>query len=116
MLEKYYGEIEQNKNVRENLSLIRGEIKAQDKLAHFFVLAGDGTLLMKLLGREDAKIRKNAALLLGDMGLEAAAEALWDAYCAEETLFVKSAYLTALGKLARPEYLEIGRASCRERV
>ncbi len=106
MLEKYYGEIEQNKNVRENLSLIRGEIKAQDKLAHFFVLAGDGILLMKLLGREDAKIRKNAALLLGDMGLEAAAEALWDAYCAEETLFVKSAYLTALGKLARPEYLE----------
>lgn len=106
MLEKCYREIEQNKNVRENLSLIRGEIKAQEKLAHFFLLAGDGELLVRLLQAEDAKTRKNAALLLGDMGLLRAAEALWEAYCSEDTLFVKSAYLTALGKLKIPEYLE----------
>ncbi len=106
MLEKYYREIEQNKNVRENLSLIRGEIKAQDELAHFFLLAGDGALLIKLLRGEDPKTRKNAALLLGDMGLAGAAEALWDAYCREETLFVRSAYLTALGKLEVSEYTE----------
>lgn len=106
LLEECYREIEQNKNVRENLSLIRGEIKAQEELAHFFLLAGDGKLLIKLLQEEDAKIRKNAALLLGDMGLKDAAEALWQAYDSENTLFVKSAYIMALGKLGIPEYLE----------
>ena len=110
MLEKYYEEIKQNINVRENLSLIRGAIKNQEGLAHFLQLAGDGKVLTDLLASEDAKTRKNAALLLGDMELADAAGALWSAYEGEQTLFVKSAYLTALGKIGAEEYLDAYRA------
>ena len=44
----------------------------------------------------DAKVRKNAALILGEMGCQDALDALFYAYECEEKLFVKSAYLTAM--------------------
>lgn len=68
MLEKYYEEIKQNINVRENLSLIRGAIKNQEGLAHFLQLAGDGKVLTDLLASEDAKTRKNAGTFAGRYG------------------------------------------------
>ncbi len=105
MLEKYYEEIKQNINVRENLSLLRGLLKEEEARTRLLNLVGDGSFLVALLEQEEPKVRKNAALLLGDLGLQTAAGALFCAYEKEQTLFVRSSYLSALGKLDASEYL-----------
>lgn len=105
MLENCYGELKRNQNVRENLSLLRGAVKDTDGKQRLLALVGDGTFLLGLLGSEEAKVRKNAALLIGDLGLVGAKEALFDAYNQEGTLFVRSAYLTALKKMDASAYL-----------
>lgn len=104
MENKYYEELKMNTNPRENLSLLRKEIKDPDKKRQLLELVGDGALLIGLLSGEDPKVRKNAALLLGDLEMQSAAEALFAAYRKETTLFVKSAYLMALGRLDTTEY------------
>lgn len=63
------------------------------------------SVFIEYLSNEDAKTRKNAALLLGDIVCQEATKALWDAYEKEETLFVKAAYLQALSKLDVKEKL-----------
>lgn len=84
-------------NVRENLSILRRMIKEEPQRERLrkLVEAEEG-MWTAFLKAEDAKTRKNAALLLGDLNDRKAIKPLWDAYRSEETLFVKSAYLTAL--------------------
>ncbi len=115
MLEKYYEEIKQNVNVRENLSLLRGLLKEEEARTRLLNLVGDGSFLVALLEHEEPKVRKNAALLLGDLGLQTAAGALFCAYEKEQTLFVRSSYLSALGKLDAAEYLAQLKA-CRDKL
>lgn len=110
MLEKSYDELKQNINIRENLSLLRGQIKDAETRTQLLNIVGDGSFLVALLEHEEPKVRKNAALLLGDLGLDAAVSSLFCAYERETTLFVKSSYLTALGKLDASEYLEAFKA------
>ncbi len=105
MLEKYYEEIRQNINVRENLSLLRGQIKEKEAHTRLLNLVGDGSFLLALLQHEEPKVRKNAALLIGDLGLQEAVGSLFCAYKREATLFVRSSYLNALGRLDASEYL-----------
>lgn len=105
MLEKYYEEIRQNINVRENLSLLRGQIKEKEARTRLLNLVGDGSFLLALLQHEEPKVRKNAALLIGDLGLQEAVGSLFCAYKREATLFVRSSYLNALGRLDASEYL-----------
>lgn len=114
MLENCYGELKRNQNVRENLSLLRGAVKDTDGKQRLLALVGDGTFLLGLLGSEEAKVRKNAALLIGDLGLVGAKEALFDAYNQEGTLFVRSAYLTALKKMDASAYLAAFQARLKE--
>ncbi len=102
-MEKIYQELVRQENVRSNLSDLRQMIKAegqQEKLKQ--IIGTNDGILLRFLHSEDAKTRKNAALLLGDLQDEHAAEALLEAYQAEQTLFVKSAYLEALSKLSVP--------------
>lgn len=106
MLEKCYDELKQNINIRENLSLLRGQIKDAEARTLLLNIVGDGSFLIALLEHEEPKVRKNSALLLGDLGLEAAISSLFCAYERENTLFVKSSYLTALGKMNVSEYLD----------
>ena len=106
MWEKSYRELEENIRPRENLSLLRREAKAPDVRRTLAKSAGCEELLTGFLQSDEPKVRKNAALLLGDLGLMQAAGPLYDAYRAEETLFVRSAYLTALGQLDASAYLE----------
>ena len=93
-------ELEKRENVRTNLSSLRQQIKSEEKkeevLQKMDVL---GALFLEFLNHEDAKTRKNAALLLGDLAYKPALDALYDAYSAEKTLFVRASYLQALGEL-----------------
>ncbi len=91
---------------RETLSQLRSLIKEETPCAELKELLGNGETIIALLSHEDAKTRKNAALLLGDLQLQSALFALKDAYEQEKTLFVKSSYLTALSKLEVTELLE----------
>ena len=107
MLENEFHKLEEKQEIRTTISQIRKEIKKQDsKKAFLELLQGKESMIVDFLSEEDAKTRKNTALLIGDLKLEQAKEALLAAYLNETTLYVKSAYLTALGKLDVRENLE----------
>lgn len=106
MIEKCYKELEKKQNLRENLSRLKSEIKNPAEKQKLSELSSNGELLFGFLKEEEPKVRKNAALLIGDLGLDNAVEPLWEAYHNETTLFVKSSYLAALGKLEVSDYLE----------
>lgn len=114
MIEKCYEELIRKVKLRENLSLLKSEIKDPAEKEKLLALVGDGALLLDLLKEEEPKVRKNAALLLGDLGLQQAVEPLWNAYEWEATLFVKSSYLAALGKMDVSDYLQRFRERCSE--
>ena len=78
------------------MSLLRSECKDPQARETLLSLVGDGALLTGLLESDEPKVRKNAALLLGSLGLLQTAGSLFHAYEREQTLFVRSAYLTAL--------------------
>lgn len=110
MVEKYIEELEQHINIRENLSLLRSEAKNEDVRDKILSSIGEGKLLIDFLQSEEPKVRKNAALLLGDLQMQQAAGSLLRAYQAEDKLFVKSSYLVALGRMDYSEYLEVFKA------
>lgn len=106
---------------RQTLSLLRKEIKDPEKKTHFYPFFIQNTsLFFSFLSEEDAKTRKNAALLIGDMGALVTKKAisgqtkekgvppvdatvsveiantLFSHYKSETTRFVRSSYLEAL--------------------
>lgn len=100
MIESFCEELLEDKEVRSNLIALRQQIKSaeteQTALAQWEAEHGK---LKAYLRHEDAKVRKNAALLLGETKSQPALDVLWEAYQNEQTRFVKSAYLTALEAL-----------------
>ena len=110
MIKELYETLVREENQRETLSKLRGLIKEESALAELKKLVGNGDAIITLLSHEDAKTRKNAALLLGDLQLQSALAALKEAYEKEMTLFVKGSYLTALSKLDATELLDFFKA------
>lgn len=110
MQKKYYDEIVKKSNLRENLSNIRKECKDTTDLKEWKYLFAEGALLIPCLKEEDPKVRKNAALLMGDLCIREAVEPLLLAYETETVLFVKSFYLQALSKLPVEEHLDTFKA------
>ena len=106
ILKEQFEKLKNKESVRETLSAIRSEIKEDKKKEELLQQPGLQEVLVGFLEDEDAKTRKNAALLIGDLKLQEADEALLTAYQKEKTLFVRSSYLAALGKLDASEYLE----------
>ena len=106
MIEKYYEALQKRENLRENLVELRKKIKDAAAKEQLMLLIGDGSLLLELLEEEDPKVRKNAAMILGEMEWTGAADALVTAYEREQTLFVKSTYLKALAYLDITAYQE----------
>lgn len=96
-MEQLVREILNQENVRSNLSELRKMIKDDEKKDQLEnLLDGYEDKIVELLKSEDAKIRKNTALLLGDLEWNSALKDLYTAYSNESTLFVRSAYLQAL--------------------
>ena len=87
-------------NIRSSLSGLRAMIKDKDKLEELRdKLDGRMDDVVACLNSEDAKTRKNAVLLLGDLEYEPAKDIIYQAYLNEQMMFVKEAYLSALSKL-----------------
>lgn len=108
MIKEAWRQITENQDVRQNLSRIRQEIKDQETLKQLSDLIrepGQKQTLIGLLCCEDAKTRKNAALLMGDLGIQEFLAPVFAAYQKEEQRFVRSSYIAAMGKLDYGEYL-----------
>ena len=103
-MEKILKQLEAKENLRSNLSELRQLIKEEHHRTKLVSWVEENeALLFGFLSEEDAKTRKNAALLLGDLGCQKALEALYQAYQCEGTLFVKSSYLQAMEQLDASE-------------
>ncbi|MBU9728149.1 TRM11 family SAM-dependent methyltransferase [Diplocloster modestus] len=97
--------VTENADVRQNLSKLRMEIKQrQGKEELRRCIKGDEERLVELLRHEDAKTRKNAALLMGELGDDFYLESLYEAYEAEPQRFVKSSYLSAMKNMDCKRY------------
>ncbi|MDF2594651.1 MAG: methylase [Clostridia bacterium] len=97
MIRDIYQNIVQEQEVRKHLIALRKELKeGANKKAFLYQLGGDYTLLYKLLEDDDAKIRKNIALIMGELAVPEFMAPLYAAYQKEDKLFVKSDYLTAI--------------------
>ena len=103
-MENILKQLEAKENLRSNLSELRQLIKEEHHRTKLVSWVEENeALLFGFLSEEDAKTRKNAALLLGDLGCQKALEALYQAYQCEGTLFVKSSYLQAMEQLDASE-------------
>lgn len=95
-----------NIEIRQTLSQIRKEIKDSEKKELLLSWIQDGSLdLTPFLTNEDAKTRKNTALLIGDLSLSSYLDVLFEAYEKEKTLFVRESYLTAMKSMDASAYL-----------
>ena len=97
MIRELYENAKRGIDTRQNLSALRSEIKDDAKMNDLFELVEDDIDSMKkFLDSDDAKVRKNAALLMGALDMSDFTQALVDAYGRETQLFVRSSYLEAL--------------------
>lgn len=107
MIRETWDWILQGRDVRQNLSNLRKEIRERKcKPAVLYHIAGEEDRLVRLLADEDAKTRKNAALLMGDLGKQEFLKPLFEAYEKEKQMFVKSSYLSAIKELDYRECLD----------
>lgn len=98
-MQKVYEALQQGREIRKNLIELKKMLKEEGALDTYLSMTEDDELLASFLQDEDAKTRKNAALVLGLLLSQESLDKLWDAYLAETQLFVKSAYLAAMQKL-----------------
>ncbi|MBT9779164.1 methyltransferase [Clostridium sp. MCC353] len=107
MIKEIWDQIVNNQDTRQNLSRLRQELKgARGREQAVSCMAGAEERLIGLLQDEDAKVRKNAALLMGELGKKEYLEPLFQAYRAEQQMFVKSSYLIAIKNFDYRNYLE----------
>jgi tRNA G10 N-methylase Trm11 len=107
-LKEIFEELLEEKNVRANLGALRAGIREggdEEKEEALVFVEEHEQLFLGFLQSEDAKTRKIVARLMGDIAYEQAVDALYEAYCTEETLFVRSSYLTALAEFDVTRFL-----------
>lgn len=111
----FWNNIKNNTQVRQSVSKIRSLIKngnIHDEFAK--LLYGNENVLTEQMDSDDAKTRKNTALLIGDMAdcylgndmADMLMELLYNSYKKERQLFVKPSYLTALGNFDYRTYID----------
>ena len=106
-MNNYYEAICRGEDIRANLIELKKMCKEPQAAARLLAEGMERPVIEAFLENDDAKIRKNAALLLGELGLQESARVLYEAYEKEETRFVRSAYLTALKALDVTEFLDV---------
>ncbi len=97
MVREHYSALERGEEIRAHLIALKQEVKEEQGRKELLgIVQEDCSLLEGFLSHTDPKVRKNAALVLGRLGRQGTAEALYKAYQRETQLFVKSSYLDAL--------------------
>lgn len=105
-MNKNYEAICRGEEIRANLIELKKICKDPKVAAELLEGEIDPDVIASLLADDDAKIRKNAALLIGELRAQEDAQALYRAYEVEKTRFVRSSYLTALKALDVTEYID----------
>ncbi len=107
MIEEIIKNIVSETDLRNNLSNLKKEIKDRaQKLSLLYKIGNNFNIFINLLDNEDPKVRKNAALIIGDLGIQEALDDLYNRYEIEDKMFIKSAYLIAMKNLNCYKYLE----------
>lgn len=107
MIREIIKNIEAGKEIRKNLIALKEACKeGAGRHGILYALQNDVQMFYRLLSDTDAKVRKNAAILLGQLGVQESLSYLFEAYQKEETLFVKSSYLKAMRELDYRKYLD----------
>lgn len=105
MLRATFQNIIDGKEIRTNLIQLKELLRedesknSHNKEALLYVFGGNYGIFSSLLENNDPKVRKNAALIMGELGVGQFLPMLYDAYLQETQLFVKSSYLAAILKL-----------------
>ncbi len=106
-MKQSYAQLCAGENVRASLLAIKQQLNTKEAKAKLCALCDNRfDVFMKCLVHEDAKARKNAALLLGQLQVEEAEDVLFDAYEAEDVRFVRPAYIQAMTRLSKSTYLK----------
>lgn len=106
-MNNYLDNLKSKTDVRRTLIAMKEAIRddaAKEALAE--ELAGDFSVFREFLDDADAKTRKNAARIIGELAQPQMRECLWEAYQREKTLFVRPDYLKALQNYDCTPYLE----------
>ncbi len=98
-MQEVYEALKQGTEIRKNLIILKQMLKEEGALDKYLSMTEDDELVASFLKDEDAKTRKNAALVLGLVQSQESIDKLWEAYVSETQLFVRSAYLSAMQKL-----------------
>lgn len=107
MVREYYRKIIVKEDVRANLISLRDALKEEkNRRAFAYLLGGEFSQLSALLQDQDPKVRRNAALILGQMESEDLLPVLFAAYEKEETLFVRADYLKAIAQMDYQKYVD----------
>lgn len=115
LMNDYINNLKAKTDIRRTLIGLKEDVrnnKSGNTLAQ--LLAGDFSVLTDFLEDADPKVRKNAALILGETGHEPLREVLWEAYKKEQTLFVRADYLKALSHFDCTRYLDEIKGRMRE--
>lgn len=97
MIRDTFDNIVQRKDIRQNLIKLKSELKEGfNKTALLYQIGTELNIFDTLLIDEDPKVRKNTALIMGELAIPEFLNKLYKAYQKEDQLFVKSSYLTAM--------------------
>lgn len=108
MFDKQLKELSENVNLRENLIYIKEALQSGGNTEILKSEKRYGiSLFSGFLDNPDAKVRKNAVLIMGMLGEEGCEDIIAERYTAETTFFARSAYLTALKSYNYDKHLEM---------
>lgn len=111
MLRATFQNIVDHVEVRKNLIFLKELLRedetknSHNREALLYVMSGNYDVLIELLSDEDPKIRKNTALIMGELAIPEFLDVLYESYLAETQLFVKSSYLQAIQNLEHESLL-----------
>lgn len=115
MFEEILEDLNNRIEVRSNLIELKKMLTSEENV---YALKSeklyDVSLFKVLFDDEDAKVRKNVALIAGVLEEPELAEIIYSHYLTEGTLFVRSSYLTALARYDCTPYMETLAARKRE--
>ena len=112
-MHKLIEEIEAGVNVRANLielkELLKKAVKSEGVTARDYLLnvaSGDLSFLERTIKHDDPKVRKNSVQIIGLTNDNSFADILYEAYQAEETLYVRPEYIKVLSTMNVDRYLD----------